>query len=325
MVKHRTCAVVFGELEEAMIPESAKLEAVVSPRVALYDVSHLLPVGPGHYKNRDVSAIERLYMHKSGADGPAGFKGALGMATFCTNTEWGRGWPGAPYHFWASRNPDIDPAGRFVCYRTQRDEVRSYHTGGDANGHGLGFAVQGNYDGEWDLLGPELPRIERAPSPEAMIIVEDMVAWIAKRYVLEIHDTWLSGHWEAARFGGKNKPVCPGDALRQWVLRRRRGAEEAEVVTSTRPVLPPIVGELDVRQLSHKDLQRALSMLGFSPGVVDGVFGYRSRAALERFQKAVGLEADGWFGPRTATALLKALRSKGLSHRDVFDGRVQKT
>lgn len=52
-----------------------------------------------------------------------------------------------------------------------------------------------------------------------------------------------------------------------------------------------------------KQLQQALSGLGFNTGGTDGVFGNGTLAALIAFQKSSGLLADGIAGPRTLTAL----------------------
>jgi hypothetical protein len=58
-------------------------------------------------------------------------------------------------------------------------------------------------------------------------------------------------------------------------------------------------------------LQRALTRLGYSPGAADGDYGPSTQAALERFQRAQKLTADGILGPRTLSALKQALRSNG--------------
>ena len=47
-------------------------------------------------------------------------------------------------------------------------------------------------------------------------------------------------------------------------------------------------------QTQVKDLQTGLNVLGFSAGAVDGVIGRGTRGALQRFQKAKGLVADGF-------------------------------
>jgi hypothetical protein len=58
-----------------------------------------------------------------------------------------------------------------------------------------------------------------------------------------------------------------------------------------------------------KALQRALAQLGYSAGKVDGDYGTATKTALEQFQTASKLTADGLFGPATRTALIKALNS----------------
>lgn len=59
-----------------------------------------------------------------------------------------------------------------------------------------------------------------------------------------------------------------------------------------------------------RDIQEALVELGYNPGVVDGVVGKNTRAALKSFQSNNGLVPDGIWGPRSKAAMEKAVRSK---------------
>jgi hypothetical protein len=58
-----------------------------------------------------------------------------------------------------------------------------------------------------------------------------------------------------------------------------------------------------------KALQRALAQLGYTVGKVDGDYGTTTKTAVEQFQTAANLTADGLFGPATRVALIKALKS----------------
>lgn len=57
---------------------------------------------------------------------------------------------------------------------------------------------------------------------------------------------------------------------------------------------------------STLELQRRLKALGFNPGVIDGIFGRNTMAAVKAFQKANGLVVDGIVGPKTRAALSAA-------------------
>ncbi len=61
-------------------------------------------------------------------------------------------------------------------------------------------------------------------------------------------------------------------------------------------------------QQQAKDLQAGLNQLGFNAGPVDGIVGRGTRAALQRFQKANGLVADGF---PTTEMLAKVLAAAG--------------
>ena len=60
-----------------------------------------------------------------------------------------------------------------------------------------------------------------------------------------------------------------------------------------------------------KRLQRALKHLGYTVGKVDGDYGTSTQAAVQAFQKASKLTADGVLGPKSLLALKRALQKHG--------------
>ena len=54
-------------------------------------------------------------------------------------------------------------------------------------------------------------------------------------------------------------------------------------------------------------LQRALKSKGYYKGTVDGKFGQKTRSAVYRYQRAIGITADGRPGNKTLTALYDGL------------------
>lgn len=58
------------------------------------------------------------------------------------------------------------------------------------------------------------------------------------------------------------------------------------------------------------ELQETLGALGFDAGRVDGIFGPRTEAALEHFQRNAGLTVDRVCGPDTVAALRRVVRAE---------------
>jgi peptidoglycan hydrolase-like protein with peptidoglycan-binding domain len=67
-------------------------------------------------------------------------------------------------------------------------------------------------------------------------------------------------------------------------------------------------------------LQKALKSKGYYTGTVDGKFGQKTRSAIYRYQKAIGITADGKAGNMTLTALYD-----GLSAANAISGKVKAT
>lgn len=304
-----------------MIPEGAILETELD-NIAVYDVSDLLfevakklkdkriktgkkPKLP--FGRRDPRGITSAIVHKSGASGPAGYDGCVATTSFVV---YHRGWDGPAYTFWFAKVPDRDPDNRLVVYRMQPDNVKSWHTGGIMNEIGIGLGVQGNYDSQWDLLSNGLPKIDISPTDNQWEMLESFLPYIQKRYGIDFGSRirgayGLTGHWE------HGKLVCPGDALRYWVIKKREKIFEKVDIKVKK-------GEIDAYNFKPKEFQAALYFVGFDPGPIDGIIGERTRAALEEFQKNCGLMSDGWYGQETAHELQIALRQLGLVKKELF-------
>ncbi|MFN4243512.1 MAG: L,D-transpeptidase family protein [Tepidisphaerales bacterium] len=68
----------------------------------------------------------------------------------------------------------------------------------------------------------------------------------------------------------------------------------------------PVGGESRDVRLRHAVVQQVLAEVGFSPGLIDGRPGRRTRLAIESFQRARGLPPTGDMDGRTWEALLEA-------------------
>jgi peptidoglycan hydrolase-like protein with peptidoglycan-binding domain len=81
---------------------------------------------------------------------------------------------------------------------------------------------------------------------------------------------------------------------------------EATIVSTSGEKLEPLPPSGPFKPTA-KEIQLALKNAGFYSGAVDGKLGPMSTKAVEAFQKANGLTADGKVGPKTWTALSKHL------------------
>lgn len=77
----------------------------------------------------------------------------------------------------------------------------------------------------------------------------------------------------------------------------------ADLLTGHQPRIVPDLATVLGRQ-------QALRLLGHDPGLLDGLWGSRSRAALVLAQRALGLTADGVWGPLTSAAIENALAAR---------------
>lgn len=113
---------------------------------------------------------------------------------------------------------------------------------------------------------------------------------------------------QAAELLRSTGTTAGGKVLRGLVARR---AEEADLIQlgdytiGSKPVPAMADGMLirGERGPEVEKLQRDLAALGIYSGVVDGIFGYGTEAAVLAFQRAHGLKADGWAGTKTLATI----------------------
>ncbi|MEM7423575.1 MAG: peptidoglycan-binding domain-containing protein, partial [Pseudomonadota bacterium] len=105
-----------------------------------------------------------------------------------------------------------------------------------------------------------------------------------------------------------------GDVISLTGVRRtvtpveRTASDQARAPASPPPVdsakgIAPSV-EQNLSRRDRMRVQRRLTLIGMGTGGVDGIFGPATRSALEAFQTAAGLPANGQLDPETMAALL---------------------
>jgi len=187
--------------------DKCTFEAQIAGGVRLYDASHLCPRTQKRRKVRNVDAIDRLFVHHSGALGKEGVRGALNSASYVVKK---RKFPGPAYTFWVPFEALRDAEGHLVILRLNEDSERSWHTGNRANDRGVAVALQGNTS-------------KRPLSFSHEESLEALIPWCVERYNLSMPDG-LSWHSKAEGDGGRSKKACPGSNAEAWLKGYSKGA-----------------------------------------------------------------------------------------------------
>lgn len=97
-------------------------------------------------------------------------------------------------------------------------------------------------------------------------------------------------------------------ALQQALSTASTGGATTKGGTGTASVQPPSTTlKPGDKGTQVKLLQQALKALGYTIGTIDGQYGPGTKAAVQAFQNAQGLSADGLVGPKTLAALQQVL------------------
>lgn len=184
--------------------KKAKFETMVAGGVALWDIHAMLPTN--NPIKRDVKGIKRIYVHHSGALGRPGIDGAMISANYSINNS---GFRSAAYHYWIPYLDLLDPNGNLTILRMNLDNIRSPHTGGEANVHGVGVVLQGN-------------TTAKPLSHSHVQCLQALLPFLRERHVLD--KEWLSWHSEGGRFKGNTKPSCPGRNAETWLKEYRKNS-----------------------------------------------------------------------------------------------------
>ena len=92
-------------------------------------------------------------------------------------------------------------------------------------------------------------------------------------------------------------------------VKRLKDQRRTTSSASTSSSMPARVeGEVIRLDVDHRDVQRALKAAGYYDGAIDGKAGSGTKAAILKFQKDKGLNADGLLGRQTWAELQQYLR-----------------
>nr|VFJ60874.1 MAG: Sel1 repeat-containing protein [Candidatus Kentron sp. FM] len=140
-------------------------------------------------------------------------------------------------------------------------------------------AIQGDADAEWVR-----DRLTKTMSPRQL-------AEVGKGVVTKAGKETPPGK---ASLDGPSSPATQATARDSTPKPSRKPDSKSD---------PQAKRKTSLSRAETRTLQRRLHALGFDPGPADGVFGQKTRIALEEFQKSIGLEPDG----RISQQLLEAL------------------
>ena len=104
----------------------------------------------------------------------------------------------------------------------------------------------------------------------------------------------------------------------------------SSTTTTTAPTTTTTISSIPATATTYQ-VQADLTVLGYFEGVIDGIAGQVTQAAIAAFQADAGIEADGEFGPVTDAAMVPQLQAntdyveevqESLAELDLYSGPI---
>lgn len=281
--------------------------------------------GAGLKHSKAARKIKHAELHQTAGGLTVGEEGPLATARFCTANPWfkcikcshvwegtvsyphtgcpkcgtleprdlgrGRGFPKMPYHLFVPYRPRVNEARLYIVYLCLDWNERSWHSNAEGNEDGVACAFQGLFRSHHNPAFLPRPGTNGEPSAEQQAILRPL--WYEYlRNELGLPGTALKGHYQ---FG---KPTCPGDWLEgaQYVI----NGEQQLIV---QPKLETAFPSWTLRQQALVNLGFDLGQTGPNHDGVDDDPGYRTRMAIESFQRLQRIEVTGDWNADTDLAI----------------------
>lgn len=169
-----------------------------------------------------------------------------------------------------------------------------------------GRVGRGVYDDPEDWVVPEEIRSDAAPRRDMVIggrtVTPTQIAIVAVSFIV-----LLLAVLAAAGVFSSNPPAAAPSATTASPPPKVTPSTSTPTSTTPTAQAPTTTLSPGATGTQVKNLQRALTALGFSPGAADGSYGPATKIAVEKFQQSKGLAEDGVVGPETLAAIRKAL------------------
>ncbi|MBE9115084.1 peptidoglycan-binding protein [Lusitaniella coriacea LEGE 07157] len=137
---------------------------------------------------------------------------------------------------------------------------------------------------------------DRGLDPDGMVGEETEAALFGQKATPFNEENFLSGTSELTPIESNSDSFIDENSTRTPISKPESLQETPTTISSQ-------LLRLGARGQSVQTLQEKLRDEGFSPGIIDGVYGQQTQNAVMEFQRANGLDADGIVGKQTLSVL----------------------